>query len=113
MDSQKFDLILDRLLEKTEEGKLEWETTSDRNTFLVALKDSSVSISYVIESIAEFATTQFYLVNFRNENGDIAASINPSNKEQIDKVKRIFDLARSQSLKVDQTVDRILEQLAA
>lgn len=121
MENQKFNLILDKLLEKTEEGKLEWEKTANRNTFLVVLEDSSISVSLNFDSVFEFISPiEIYTFDFRNGNGDIVESIDISNPDvtvkparEFEKAKKIFALARNQPIKVDQTVDRILEQLAA
>jgi len=121
MDNQKFNLILDRLLEKTEGDKLEWEKTANRYTFLVVLEDSSISISLNFDDAIEFLNpTKFYTFDFRNGNGDIVESVDISKfsgtdktTKEFEKAEKIFNLARSKSLRVDQTVDRILEQLAA
>jgi hypothetical protein len=47
----------------------------------------------------------------------IVAKLNPPapdvNAEELEKARRIFDLAHQQSLKDKQIADRILEQLAA
>lgn len=116
MDKEKLNLILDRLLEKTSEGKLQWETTVSRNTFLVVLQDSSIAISrpFVPEN-----TNDYYEFDFRNEAGDIVERVvvsQPENGESIrefGKAEQIYNLALQQSLKTDKTVDRILEQLMA
>lgn len=121
MDNQKFNLILEKLLERTEEEKLEWKTTANRSTFLVILEDGSISISHNFSDTDEFLdASEFYTFDFRNGNGDIVESVdiskfNGSDKttEEFEKAEKIFNLARNQSLRVDQTVDRILEQLAA
>lgn len=120
MDEKKFDLILDKLLEKTEAEKLAWKTTADKDTFLVALKDSSISLSQNIDHITDYIKPKFFTFDFRNENGEIAESVNvtqdfdeESRGENFNKAERIYDIVRSQTLKIDQTVDRIIEQLAA
>lgn len=109
MDNQKFNLFLDRLLEKTEQDKLEWEKTADRNTLLLVLKDSAISMTKVAGS--------YFSVDFRNDLGDVVDSVTVSilyaNNEQLEKVKKLYELARRQTLKFDKTVDHILEQLAA
>ena len=114
MDKQKFNQILEKLLERTEEGKLEWETTVNRDTFLAALKDTAVSLTQFNDN--------YYLFGFRNEMGEvidkfIVAKLEPPapdvNVEELEKARRIFTLAHQQSLKDKQIADRILEQLAA
>lgn len=121
MDDQKFKLILEKIMERTKEGKLEWKTTANRNTFLTVLQDSSISVSYETERIEDFIGNEdIYIFDFRNENGEIVESIivTRHNKagesvEEFEKAEIIYKIARNQSLKVDKTVDRILEQLAA
>lgn len=122
MDNQKFDLFLDRLLEKTEQGKFVWEKTADRNTFLLVLEDSAVSVTFDFNAGADILKgdtfiVKYYIFDFRDENGDVVESLKVSTKDEKDgsfeKAERIFKLARNQSLRPHQTVDRILEQIAA
>ena len=117
MDNQKFNLVLDRILEKTGLGKLEWETTANRNTFLAVLQDSAISITQDYDTYDEqFSAGEFFTLDFRNENGDIVESIDIYNSEvgeNFEKAKQVFELARQRSLKIDKTLDHILEQLAA
>ena len=113
MDNQKFNLFLDRLLKKTEQGKLEWEKTADRDTLLLVLKDSAVSIVHDIEYVSREKNYRGYHFDFRNESGDIVESVTVSNKEEYEKAEKIYNLAQKQSPKINKTLDSILEQLAA
>ncbi len=120
MDNQKFSLILEKLLERTEEGKLKWKNTANRNTYLVVLEDSSISISRNFIDDEYLGPDEFYTFDFRNGNGDIVESVDilkfiGSDKptKEFEKAEIIYKIARNQSLKVDKIVDRILEQLAA
>jgi hypothetical protein len=109
MDNEKFNLFLRRLLEKTESGQLEWEKTADRDTLLLVLEDSAVSLTKVAGNYFSF--------DFRNELGDVVenytVSILKDEKDKIEKTEKLYQLARQQTFKYDKTVDRILEQLAA
>ena len=114
MDEQKRNLFLDRLLEKTEKKELDWQTTIKNTTFLVGLKDTAISVTK--------ENDEFYSFDFRDDMGNIVDLVIISKKDfpakefedtEFDKAKKIFDLARRQSLKPEQTVDRILEELAA
>ena len=118
MNNQKFNLVLDRLLEKTVEGKLNWEKTAIRNTFLAVLQESTISITQEFEPDADSTfETVSYTFDFRNENGEIVESIDVydsiEERENFEKAGQIFDLARQQSSTIDKTLDHILEQLAA
>ncbi len=119
MDKQKFYQILDRLLERTKEGKLEWESTVNNDTFLVALEDAAISITKLnnyysfdfMDAIGH--TVDKELISDRDFSIDSFSEFEGDPENPYEKTKRIFDLARNQSLKPEQTVDRILEQLAA
>ena len=125
MDNQKFNLILDRLLEKTQEGTLEWKATANEDTFLLVLKDSSISISQINDHIPNLDEDSriyprlycYYKFDFRNENGETVASVNLTNSEAdkkgVEKAEKIFELASQNSFLNNKTIDRILEQLAA
>ncbi|MGI8788950.1 MAG: hypothetical protein ACR2HG_14505 [Pyrinomonadaceae bacterium] len=114
MDKEKLNLLLDRLLEKTKAGELEWQTTISKSTFLVALKDTAISVTKISDDRYNF--------DFRNDMGDTVDSViisetdlsdNPFVESGWGKARQIFALAHNQALKPEQTVDRILEQLAA
>ena len=108
MDSNKMNLIFDRLLQRTQEEKIEWEKTADVNTYLVVLEDSSISMTY-LPSIDAFT------FQFRNENGDVVVSVNVDDTVA-PQAYRIFHLATQRLQKTENTnkfVDSILEQLAA
>ena len=111
MDNKKFDLFLDRLLEKTEQAKIEWESTASRNTFLAALQDSAISISRSTPVVANV----YYEFDFRDENGDVVDSVVVSEftSDRFDKTEKIYNLAVQQSQRINQTLDHFLEQLAA
>ncbi len=118
MDDQKFNLVLDKLLEKTKEGKLEWETTANRKTFLAVLQDSAISINHSYRDANDvFDASSLYTFDFRNADGKVVESIavfdSTEDNEKYKKASQIFELARSQSLNIDKTLDHILEQLAA
>lgn len=106
--NQKFSLILERLLERTKEGKLEWKSTADKNTFLVVLKDSSISIQG-----NEAYGLGIYEFSFRNEDGEIIQSVRIFHSdEEFEKAQSLFNSIRRHALNIDQTLDHILEQLA-
>jgi len=113
MDDQKFNLILDKLLERTQEGKIEWKTTANQETFLAVLQDSSISIN---RGFGEYEGVG-YSFDFRNENGEVVASVTllqrTADIKEFEKASKIFDLAQQNSFMNNKTIDRILEQLAA
>jgi len=116
VDYQKSNVFLDRILEKTKKEELEWEKTADPNTFLVVLKDSAVSIRHNAN-----LNKPSYTFDFRDENGDVVESLTISDEglfkglaeSRLKKAAEIYQLASRQGQKINKTIDRILEQLAA
>jgi hypothetical protein len=108
MDNQKFEIILKRLLELSEEDKLNWKTTAGPEKYLLALNDSSITIDF-IDYIGDLCIT----FQFKNEKGETveAVDVNKSEKEIFHKARTLHDLARRKALNSDKTIDRILEQL--
>ncbi len=112
LDSLKLESLLKRLLEKTEKGELQWESTASRNTFLVVVKDSAITINRLYSA----TNNNYYEFAFRNEYGDVTDVVIISkydNAAQLDKAEKIYDLAQKQSQRINETLDHLLEQLAA
>ena len=109
MDKQKFYAIIERLNELSEKSQLKWQTTGNTNKFLLALKDSSISIGGTF-----FADTGLINVEFRNEKGEVVEKVeilSTEDKESFKRIKILYELARRKALNSDETIDRILEQL--
>lgn len=104
MDKQKFETILDRLLNLSEEEKLNWKTTASRETYLLVLDDSSIILSTVGLGSITF--------RFNNEKGETVESHSVrANGENYERCAKLFDLVRRKALNSDKTIDRILKQL--
>src|SRR5262245_39802802 len=104
MDKQKLQILLDRLLEGSEKGELNWKATGNPLTFLLTLKDSSISIS---NEMTEFEFT------FRNERGEVVERTNVSHMDEsfFKKASNLFHLAMQKAKSDDDFIDRIIEQL--
>jgi len=109
MNKDKFNLILNRLLELTETEQLDWKTTGNPATFLLALEGSAISINAYFGS--EDSTITF---EFRNERGEIVESFPVQlreDKNSFEKASKLYQLANGKAVNSDKTLDRILEQL--
>ena len=107
MENQKIDLIIEKLIEQTKSGKLQWKKTSNTYTYLLALKDSSISLTNNPFGYG-------FICDFRNSNGEVVESISVIPTEpSYGKIKELFDNINRKHLKTDETIDSILEQLAA
>lgn len=104
MDKQKLQMLLDRLLEGSEKRELNWKSTGNPLTFLLTLKDSSISIS---NEMTHFEFT------FRNERGEVVERTDVSNMDELfyKKASNLFHLALKKATNADDFIDRIIEQL--
>ncbi len=105
MDDQKLQIILDSLLERTQKEELNWKPTASSGKYLLALNDSSITIS-----------NHPFLVGisfeFRNEKGEIVESVEVTPKTSLHKkAVQLEDLVRRRALKSDEIIDRIIKQL--
>jgi hypothetical protein len=104
MDSVKFNKILDKLLEQSEEGKIEWKKTASLHTYLLNLEGSSISILY-------FAGTIIF--SFRNENGEtVEQKALSSGNPNYPTAQKLYNLIDTKLSRAEQTIDRILKQLS-
>lgn len=104
MNGEKIPILVDSLLARSQEGELEWKTTSNPLTYLLTLKDSSIAITKDI--------THIELV-FRNEKGEVVRTvvIHTGTDSFYKKAAELFDLARKKATNSDDIIDRILKQL--
>jgi hypothetical protein len=105
MDNQKLELILDRLIDLGEKGQLNWKKTAIQGVFLLALKDSSISVTKLVDGLVR--------LEFRDERGTIVEELDvyATEYEKYKKVNKLFDLARRKATNADETIDSILKQL--
>ena len=111
MDKDKFNLILNRLLELTKKKQLDWKTTGNPATFLLALEGSAISINAFFGS--EDSTITF---EFRNERGEIVESFSvqlKEDKDSFEKASKIYQMANNKALNSDEVLNHILKQLSS
>jgi hypothetical protein len=109
MDSEKFKTILARLIELGDKGELDWKPTGVEYTYLLTLKDSSISIS---PEFSEDLGSSMYAFQFRNERGDVVENTYVGEDDaDYGSAEYIYELARRKALNSDATIDRIIEQL--
>lgn len=103
MDNDKFEIILNSLLKRTQNDELNWKTTANSDTYLLVLNDSSITIG----------DGDYYVkFKFKNEKGETVESVSiMDNDENFSKAKELYDLIKRKALKTDETIDKILKQL--
>ena len=119
----KMMLILHKLIDHTQEGRVTWHTTADTDGFLATVD----TVGIVISSLGKQSMSggERYKVQILNREGRIAEVIEtrdefgliPSERlasdEQAQAMESLFVLARRSALDVDATLDELVHQLDA
>ena len=100
MATDKETKLVAQLLDKTRKRRLTWEPTAKEDEFLSTLGGN---VSFTVGSWQEADT-----LTMRDELGRILLSIDSSSVAQI---SELYAEARRQALNVDESLDRVLEQL--
>ena len=116
---EKITNLIDLLLEKTLEGKVSWESTANNETFLSSLGLYGISIrrtvpQTVTRGIAFFGDSRpIYIVSFLDEEGKLFDSKveNSASSTGYEKLEELFTLARRSAHNVEESLDRLLQEL--
>ena len=110
--------ILDGLINRTEEDKLQWRTSADTNAYVALVDD----ISVVVRSLDSLLNDR-YRIEIQNDKGitvevlqttdefTIVSSDTYADTTQADKLGCLFRLARRSALDTDATLDRLANSL--
>lgn len=116
MSNPKFEKMIQRLIQKTDEGTANWQETSRPNVFALSLADFSVLLRQVD---SEEAVGIDVLVEIVNKDGKVIDSVRdvdsvPEFGDPHEWYKRMSDLykaARRKAMGVDEALDKLLEEL--
>ena len=114
--------ILEKLLERTYEGKVSWRATADPDGFLAALD----TVGVIVSSRSQLGLGSLYKVEIQNKDG-VALEVKETpdgtigfvgqegvaNDHQSVLIGRLFNLARQSALKVDSTLEELVNHLDA
>lgn len=117
MGDERLIKIAESFVEKTRVGKISWEETADENTFLTSFTDYSAQVSKYYE-----AGQQQFRFAVVNSKGRVLESVSPPPRVRVEgarmqvnrfykSLEELFELARRSALKVDPTLDHILESV--
>jgi hypothetical protein len=103
------DLVL-RLHQKTLQNQVNWKTTAENNTYIVYLKDFSLTLWSYQDNNAEGVV----LVNIINSDGDTIDQFYTSESElDYSILDETFSAARRVALKIDVAIRSMMEQLSS
>ncbi|MBI1389974.1 MAG: hypothetical protein GC154_16155 [bacterium] len=101
--------LLNRIQEKTHGHEMGWEATADENTFIAAVPEFSLSISY---RKPKYENSFYYSLTISNHLGQIVAEIKASQyDENKDALQAIFEGARRVAFNADGEIEKLLTAL--
>ena len=113
----KMSTILQGLIRRTEEGKLNWKTTVDSKAFVAAVDTTGV----IIKMMDDFLET--HRLEILNDKGITAVVLetdsslgkvpkeNRATEDQIHDLRRLFVLARQSALDANSTLEKLAHDL--
>lgn len=106
--------ILTKLLERTNQDKVSWQSTVDESTFLAVLGNTSVSID---EEYGDYGQLQYVFKILNQEGREIerlgSNTLNTSGESSHDELSELYIKARRVALGVDGQLDNLLQELEA
>ncbi len=107
MASEKFSVLLEKLLSKTREKDIRWHETANESAFRIALGDGLIRI----EHSADFENDEYYAAYLQNRKGRTLDQIGPLYAVDATRelLSELFEAARISALGVDD----ILESMVA
>ena len=109
------DRILDRLIQRTSEGKLNWSRTAIRNEFVTSIDTISVTIGVSsISAVGLRGTPGSPRLEIHDERGDLAEVVHvdaQSPGERDEKLRRLHELARRSALDIQATLEKLARAL--
>lgn len=109
MASTTFSDVIDKLVERTKDAKVNWQSTSSENAFVVHLASYSVTVdTFQDPDDGEFAV----IVTLRNNKGqEIDQEFYWQRHVQYPELKELHAAARRKALKIDEAFNAILHEL--
>jgi hypothetical protein len=101
--------LVEALIEKTLQGKLQWMETADEETFLAAIKgERTITIQ---RDWGKEAGESFFLVKVHGVDGKEAFSFSSGTDPMFNNLDRLYDLAMRQARRVDENIEGTLQLL--
>jgi hypothetical protein len=99
--------LVQRLEKRTEAGQVEWE---DRSGNALSFSHSSDAGAIVIDTVDNDGVAPYRLRIFNDEGGLVAGVDSMSSPDMSVSLRTIYQSARAQSLRVEQTIDSFLRE---
>ena len=105
---QKMLKVAEKLLERSENGAVDWQKTVDEKEFFVSFPDYSL----VIEEVRRPLFGNTYRLSLTNERGTKIESLKlDAGDNGYNTLEQLFHLARGRALDVDERLNKVLKDL--
>ena len=121
MIKEKYDVLVDKLTKATESGKVVWEKTSSKTEYQTRIVDNAVSVGFfdpndmvtmLLNSPSLSKKKIHYYLNLYNNKGvQVDNEEREENDEGYSELKKLYLAARRKYLRVDETLNEILNDL--
>lgn len=111
MADQRILTLINRLRERTDQGKVSWREADRGDAFLASFSNNSVSVS---QRESRQGSGAEYVIRILNSWGDTIEEVGDEdfqNQEVYETMKNLFDKARRIALGLDEALDSILKEL--
>ena len=98
--------VLNKLLEKTNENKIPWDTTADEDAFVAPLGNVSVMVDSW-----EVSSQKYYIMRILNNMGTVIESLDSDEGQVYPVLEDLYVKARRVALGTDSQLDELLTHL--
>ncbi|MBP7528499.1 MAG: hypothetical protein KA801_11260 [Syntrophorhabdaceae bacterium] len=108
MIPDSYSVMINKLCDKTLEGKINWKTTADDNRYLIDFRDFSLTTTLYIPAIGD----KNVAIHLWDKNGRVIDYFHVLNGEpDFDKLELMFDGARRKAKRIDEAISFITQEL--
>lgn len=123
MVDEKYKELINKVIQKTSEGKSNWLSTGQEDQYVLHLSKGSIvidkydrrmsrQVNRMVGGQVDFLNT--YEITISNDDGNVVDSFSVSEDEKPEAwslLKELYDCARRSYLKIDETLDGMLEEV--
>lgn len=121
MIKEKYEALIKKLIVATDSGKIEWEKTSSKDEYQTKIGNNAVSVgffdpedlanTFILSTNGGRPKMHYYLDVMNSEGVQVDSEERELNDAGYTDLKNLYHEARRKYLKVDETLDAILNNL--
>lgn len=118
MADKKIAMLIQRLREKTDQGRIRWEKRAKDGDFIASFPNYAVLLS--IRSSPQFQNSDAYFLEILNEDGEIVEKVSDEDfegdefeeEDAFEVMEELYNSARRNAMGIEKAVDSLLSALA-